>query len=46
GQGWYYQQIFRLADNQPPALGRGVFAAFLRYWWDELGTALKLRLAR
>ena len=46
GQGWYYQQIFRLADNRPPALGRGVFSAFLRYWWDELGTALKLRLAR
>jgi 2,4-dienoyl-CoA reductase-like NADH-dependent reductase (Old Yellow Enzyme family) len=45
GQGWYYQQIFRLADGKRPDLGRGVLRAFLAYWWDELGTALKRSFA-
>ena len=45
GQAWYYQQIFRLADNQPPELDMGVFKAFTAYFKDELSTALKLKKA-
>ncbi|HEY0913326.1 MAG TPA: NADH:flavin oxidoreductase/NADH oxidase family protein [Solimonas sp.] len=43
GQGWYYHQLYRLADGKPPRLDLGVFGSFLRYWVAELGTALKLR---
>ena len=46
GQGWYYQQLFQLADDKPPALGRGVLFAFFAYWWDEVTTALRMHLAR
>lgn len=46
GQGWYYQQLFRLADGKTPDLGRGVLFAFFAYWWDELSTALRMHLAR
>jgi len=43
GQGWYYEQLYRLADGKAPRLRQGVFGAFLRYWWNELGTALRLK---
>lgn len=43
GQGWYYHQLYRLADGKPPRLGLGVFGSFLRYWVAELGTAMRLR---
>lgn len=43
GQGWYYQQLFQLADGKAPVLERGVFSAFLRYLWDELVTARRMR---
>lgn len=43
GQGWYYEQLFRLADGKQPRLGMGVFGSFLRYWWNELGAALRLK---
>ena len=42
-QGWYYQQLDRLADGKPPALERGMLHAFLRYWWNDLGKAARLR---
>ena len=42
-QGWYYQQMDRLADGRPVDLRRGVLRAFLRYWWNDLGKALRLR---
>ena len=38
-QGWYYQQLFRLADGLAPDLGRGVLRACFLYIADELGTA-------
>jgi 2,4-dienoyl-CoA reductase-like NADH-dependent reductase (Old Yellow Enzyme family) len=46
GQGWYYQQLFRLADGLGPDLGRGVLKAFFAYWADELGTAWRMHRAR
>lgn len=46
GQGWYYQQIARLADGLAPALSRSVLGAFFLYWIDELGTALRMHRAR
>jgi hypothetical protein len=33
----------RLADGRPVDLRRGVLRAFLRYWWNDLGKALRLR---
>ena len=42
-QGWYYQQMDRLAVGKPPDLGRGVLRSFVRYWWDDLGRALRMR---
>ncbi len=45
-QGWYYQQVARAADGLKPALGRGVFSAFVRYLWDEYVTAWRMRRAK
>ena len=42
-QGWYYQQMDRLAHGRPVDLKRGILRSFLRYWWDDLGRALRLR---
>jgi 2,4-dienoyl-CoA reductase-like NADH-dependent reductase (Old Yellow Enzyme family) len=44
-QGWYYQQIARCGDGLPPVRERGVLNAFLRYLWDEYGTAWRMRRA-
>jgi 2,4-dienoyl-CoA reductase-like NADH-dependent reductase (Old Yellow Enzyme family) len=42
-QGWYYQQMDRLAHGRPVDLKRGMLRSFLRYWWDDLGRAMRLR---
>jgi phosphoribosylformimino-5-aminoimidazole carboxamide ribonucleotide (ProFAR) isomerase len=42
-QGWYYQQMDRLARGRPVDLQRGMLRSFLRYWWDDLGRAIRLR---
>jgi len=42
-QGWYYQQMVRLAEGRPVDLHRGVARAFARYWWDDLSKAAALR---
>ncbi len=42
-QGWYYQQMDRLARGKDVQLGRGVMRSFLRYWWDDLTRAVALR---
>lgn len=41
-QGWYYQQIFRIADGLEPDLKLGVFRAFLRYQAAEKSAAKAL----
>ncbi len=45
-QGWYYQQLFRLADGLSAHQGRGVIKAMGLYLWDELTTAWRMRRAR
>lgn len=42
-QGWYYQQMERLARGRPIDLQRGLLRSFARYWWDDLSRALRLR---
>lgn len=42
-QGWYCQQIERLAQGRPAQPDRGVLRSFVRYWWDELTRAMRLR---
>jgi 2,4-dienoyl-CoA reductase-like NADH-dependent reductase (Old Yellow Enzyme family) len=42
-QGWYYQQMERLADGRPVDLDRGVLRSFGRYWWNDLTRAARLR---
>ncbi len=42
-QGWYYQQIDRIARGGPVDLQRGMLRSFLRYWWDDLGRAIRMR---
>ena len=42
-QGWYYQQMDRLARGRPADLKRGMLRSFLRYWWDDLGRAMRLQ---
>lgn len=44
-QGWYYLQLFRLADGKPADLKLGITSAMLRYLWDELTTARRVRRA-
>ena len=45
-QGWYYQQLFRLADGLEPDLKRGVGKSFLAYLADEQTVAARMRRAR
>jgi 2,4-dienoyl-CoA reductase-like NADH-dependent reductase (Old Yellow Enzyme family) len=45
-QGWYYLQLFRLADGKPADLKLGIVSALLRYLWDEWRTAWYLHQAR
>ncbi len=42
-QGWYYQQIERLADGKDADLDRGLMRSFGRHLWDELSRAARLR---
>ena len=42
-QGWYYQQMDRVARGRPVDLQRGMLRSFLRYWWDDLGRAIRLK---
>lgn len=42
-QGWYYQQMDRLANGRPIDPGRGMLRSFARYWWDDLTRAAALR---
>jgi 2,4-dienoyl-CoA reductase-like NADH-dependent reductase (Old Yellow Enzyme family) len=35
-QAWYYCQLFRLADGQPPDLDRGMLSSLVEYLRDEL----------
>ncbi|NKF21210.1 NADH:flavin oxidoreductase/NADH oxidase family protein [Solimonas marina] len=45
-QGWYYLQLYRLADGLRPNLKLGVFGAFWRYLLDEYRTAWRMHGAR
>ncbi|HEY0973022.1 MAG TPA: NADH:flavin oxidoreductase/NADH oxidase family protein [Solimonas sp.] len=45
-QGWYYQQLFRLADGLEPDLARGVGKAFFAYLADEQLVSARMRKAR
>ncbi len=45
-QGWYYEQMYRLADNQEPEFELSVPKAYFRYWKNELLSAWKLHQAR
>lgn len=45
-QGWYYQQIFRLADGLDAQRDRGIVRSFFAYLWDEQKTAWRMRRAR
>jgi 2,4-dienoyl-CoA reductase-like NADH-dependent reductase (Old Yellow Enzyme family) len=45
-QGWYYQQLFRLADGLEPDLQRGVLKSFFAYLADEQTVAARMRKAR
>ncbi len=40
--GWYYQQLFRLADGKEPDLDTGILSDLVRYQVDELRTASRL----
>ena len=42
-QGWYYQQMDRIADGRAPDLSRGMLRSFARYWWNDLSKAAMLR---
>lgn len=42
-QGWYYQQMERLADGRAFDPHRGMLRAFARYWWNDLTRAAALR---
>lgn len=45
-QGWYYQQLFRLADGKDAQLDRGVLRSFFSYLWNEQTVARRMRAAR
>jgi len=45
-QGWYYQQIFRLADQGAADPGLGMLQAAWAYFKDELATARRVHRAR
>ena len=42
---WYYCQIFRLADGEPPDLTRGILSTLREYLADEIATARRVRRA-
>jgi 2,4-dienoyl-CoA reductase-like NADH-dependent reductase (Old Yellow Enzyme family) len=42
-QGWYYQQIDRLARGTPVDIQRGMLRSVGRYLWDDLSRALRMR---
>jgi len=42
-QGWYYQQMDRMADGRAPDLSRGMLRSFARYWWNDLSKAAALK---
>ena len=42
-QGWYYQQMERLADGRRIDPRRGMLRSFVRYWWNDLSKAAALR---
>jgi len=42
-QGWYYQQMARLAEGRGFDPRRGVMRSFARYWWDDLSRAAALQ---
>lgn len=42
-QGWYYQQMERLADGRGFDPHRGMLRSFARYWWNDLTRAAALR---
>ena len=42
-QGWYYQQMERLADGRRIDPHRGMLRSFVRYWWNDLSKAAALR---
>lgn len=42
-QGWYYQQMERLADGRRIDPRRGMLRSFMRYWWNDLSKAAALR---
>jgi tRNA-dihydrouridine synthase len=41
-QGWYYQQIFRLADGKEADPNMGIISALMRYHIDEIRTASRM----
>ncbi|MEW6168215.1 MAG: NADH:flavin oxidoreductase/NADH oxidase family protein [Pseudomonadota bacterium] len=45
-QGWYYQQLFRLADGLDAQRDRGILRSLFAYLWDEQKTAWRMRRAR
>ena len=45
-QGWYYQQIFRLADQGRADTALGLLQAAWAYLRDELATARRMHRAR
>ncbi|WP_227506610.1 hypothetical protein [Marinobacter subterrani] len=46
GQAWYYQQIFRLADDQEADPDLGILKAVGAYVKDELSRARRVKKAR
>jgi 2,4-dienoyl-CoA reductase-like NADH-dependent reductase (Old Yellow Enzyme family) len=42
-QGWYYQQMVFLAQNEKLNLKRGILRSFIRYWWDDLTRAIQMK---
>jgi 2,4-dienoyl-CoA reductase-like NADH-dependent reductase (Old Yellow Enzyme family) len=45
-QGWYYRQIFRLADGLEPDRPRGMLRSVVGHFADELRTARRMHRAR
>jgi 2,4-dienoyl-CoA reductase-like NADH-dependent reductase (Old Yellow Enzyme family) len=44
--GWYYHQIFRLADGLEPDFSRGVLRSFLGHFVSEFASAWRMQRAR
>jgi 2,4-dienoyl-CoA reductase-like NADH-dependent reductase (Old Yellow Enzyme family) len=45
-QGWYYLNLFRLADGLGPDLQRGVLSSLFAYLWSEWTAAARVHAAR